>query len=373
MEAADRAALEQIIVGVSAPIEALRDQIRALTRWPLRSVLVIGETGSGKELVPRALLACSPHTQGRLEVFNCPAIAQDHLESELLGTTRGAFPGAVERAGAAERADGGVLFLDEVGAMPLHHQAKVLRLLESGEGRRLGASRDYRVKVSVVAATHDDLAAAVRGGRFRQDLYYRLVQDAVLRVPPLRERREDIPLLARHLLRDLPGTRRLAREADRPLLEHAWPGNVRELRAVLSGAARLAGAPLLRAEHVRAALERIATPLAPGPDSDAPPATSASFYRATRDLRRVLLIEAFEASGGNQTLAGLRLGLQGARPPGTALDLRTRKLAHRKFAYWWKRLVVREGARPSVDLSAPDRACAGRADRSPERLRATAS
>jgi two-component system NtrC family response regulator len=338
---------ESLILGCSPAVRELRREIREIAQLPLRSVLVTGETGVGKDLVAPALLACSAHPDGRLEVFNCPAIPADHLESEFFGTTRGAYPGAVDRAGAAERAHGGILFLDEIAAMPPVHQGKLLRFLESGEGRRLGAVRSYRVRVTLVAASNEDLPSAICQRRFREDLYYRLVQDAVLRVAPLRERLEDIPVLAEFFLGELSGDRRLAAGALERLRAHHWPGNVRELRAVVRSAARLSRGNTLGAEEVSRALERIPHSAAPGfrsgprlqPES-ATPGPPTSFRLATHRLQRRLLIDALDAAGGNQTLAGMLLGMHAHRDGRVCnLDLRARKLAHRKFRYWWRRLV----------------------------------
>jgi DNA-binding NtrC family response regulator len=315
----------------------LRRQLAELARSRLRSVLVLGETGVGKDRVARALCAAAPHLYPRLEVFNCPAVPHDHLESELFGTTRGAYPGAVERPGLVERVDGGLLFLDEIGSMTAAHQAKVLRFLESGEARRLGGVRGYRVRVAVVAAAQAGLADDVAEGRFRPDLYYRLVQDAVLRVPPLRERPEDLPLLARALLGDMPGAPPLDPGALRRLQRHGWPGNVRELRAVLAMAARRARSAVA-VRDVEAALAALAAP-----NRSALPASAASFYERTHDLRRELLVDALRVCGGNQTRAGVMLGLHGG---GQGLDLRARKRAHRKFRYWWERLVEPPAAAP---------------------------
>jgi arginine utilization regulatory protein len=200
---------------------------------------------------------------GRLVVFNCPATPVDHLESELFGTTRGAFTGALDRPGAAEQASSGLLVLDEIGAMALVHQAKILRLLENREARRLGAVESYCVQASFAALTNEDPGDAVRTGRLREDLYYRLAQDAVLRVPSLRERLEDVPLLAQLALDEM-GAFALTPAAIGALEEHPWPGNVRELRAVVRTAARLAireaggaGPCQLQQAHVEMALAKI--------------------------------------------------------------------------------------------------------------------
>ncbi len=342
--------LERIILGRSEAIEALRREITCLALSPIHSLLVEGETGVGKDLVSRALLAASTSLHGELEVFNCPAIPVDHLESELFGTTRGAYPGAVDRPGAVERADGGLLMLDEIGAMPLAHQGKLLRLLESGEGRRLGARQAYRVKVGFVAATNEDLRCAIGEGRFRQDLFYRLVQDAVLRVPPLRERLEDVELLADRFLAELPPPPALSRAARDRLCEHHWPGNVRELRAVLRSASRLARGGHVAAAEIEAALARISGPSALDPGRQAVASAGNSlagdFHDVTQALRRRLLIEALQAAQGNRTEAGVLLGLhlrRGERRQHDAVDrpdLAARKLAHRKFDYWWHRLAA---------------------------------
>jgi transcriptional regulator with PAS, ATPase and Fis domain len=251
---------ERLILGRSPSIRRLREEIEELARTPLGCVLVVGETGVGKDLVPRALHAASPHLPGPLVVFNCPAVPTDHLESELFGTTRGAFTGALDRAGAAEYARDGLLVLDEIGSMAPVHQAKILRLLENREARRLGGTEPYPVRASFAASTNEDPGEAVRAGRLREDLYYRLAQDGVLRIPPLRERLEDLPLIAQACL-DERGAFALTPAGLALLEDHSWPGNVRELRAVVRTAARLTGRPQgpasLEPEHVERALQQL--------------------------------------------------------------------------------------------------------------------
>jgi DNA-binding NtrC family response regulator len=337
-------AIEAILLGDTPAIREVRQELLALADTPARSVLVTGETGVGKDLVPHALLAARFGGGAPLEVFHCPAVPADHLESELFGTLRCAYPGAADRAGAAERAADGILFLDEIAAMSLLHQAKVLRLLENREARRLGASRGYHMSALVVAATNEDLGEAVRCGTFRVDLYHRLVQDGVIRLPPLRARLADVELLGTRFLEELPGPPRLAADGVAALHAHRWPGNVRELRAVVRTAARL-GEGIVDARSVRRALERIGAPqLGAEPDR-----SSASFRDATEGLRRKLLIDALESAGGNQTVAGFLLGMHrrvdGGAPATVelgALALAERKRAHRKFTYWWQRLVEPE-------------------------------
>ncbi len=202
------------------------------------AVIITGETGAGKELVAQALHDESARSDGPYAVVNCTAISEQLLESELFGHERGAFTGAVrEHRGYFERADGGSLFLDEVGDMPLQTQSKLLRVLEDGRVQRVGGERNHQVDVRVIGATNVPLEQAVAENRFRSDLYHRL---AVLRIhlPPLRERVEDIPLLAELFLQQFnvkygKGVQRLTGEAERLLQAYLWPGNVRELRNVL--------------------------------------------------------------------------------------------------------------------------------------------
>ena len=202
------------------------------------TVLVMGETGTGKELVAEALHEHSPRKSGPFVVLDCGAIPANLMESETFGHERGAFTGATAaHAGAFERAHGGTLFLDEIGELPLEMQPKLLRALERKEIRRVGGAKMLQVNIRVVAATNRDLAVEVNKGRFREDLYYRLAV-AHLAVPPLRERREDIPLLVEHILAQLPQGREHAPRAETIELmkRHEWPGNVRELRNVLERA-----------------------------------------------------------------------------------------------------------------------------------------
>jgi transcriptional regulator with PAS, ATPase and Fis domain len=203
------------------------------------AVTVLGETGTGKELVAQALHARSPRRDGPFIPVNCAAIPESLMESELFGHEKGAFSGAErQRKGAFEEADQGTLFLDEIGEMPLDLQAKLLRSLESGEVKRVGSSRPIHVHVRVVSATHRDLRAQVRAGKFREDLYYRLAVIPIA-VPPLRARQGDVRALAQRFL-DAAAPRglqlRWSEEALRRLEGHDWPGNVRQLRNVVQRA-----------------------------------------------------------------------------------------------------------------------------------------
>ncbi|MCX7040991.1 MAG: sigma-54 dependent transcriptional regulator [Spirochaetes bacterium] len=214
-------------------------------------VLVRGESGTGKELVARALHRVSPRCDRPLVAVNCGALPEALLETELFGSEKGAFTDAVSRPGSFERADGGTLFLDEVGELSPRAQTGLLRVLEEKELTRVGGSRPIPVDARVVSATNTDLKAEVREGGFREDLYWRL---AVLpiRVPPLRDRKEDIPLLAAHFLA-LRGQQRasIAADARDRLIAHPWPGNIRELRNVMERAALSAGGETIRARDIQ--------------------------------------------------------------------------------------------------------------------------
>lgn len=296
--------------------------------------------------MPWAILSSSPHLSRSLEVVDCSAVSANHLEAELFGSKPGAHPGSVDRVGALERADGGILFFDEIAEMTPDHQGTVLRLVESWEGRRLGVTQPHVVGLSVIAATSQDLRALVARGEFREDLYYRLVQDGIIRVPPLRERLDDIPILARAFLAELPGSWKIEARACAALRERPWPGNVRQLRAVIRRAAHCASGARLSAQAVREAYRLIAVPTSHGLGANPAHPHGGSFDAATSALRRRMVVEALAACGGNQTLAGLQLGFHLARYGDSSNpELAARKLAHRKFRYWWARLVDGDGER----------------------------
>ncbi|ATB37359.1 sigma-54-dependent Fis family transcriptional regulator [Cystobacter fuscus] len=223
------------LIGNDASVKQLVELIQRVAPSSA-AVAILGESGTGKELVARALHECSQRSDKAFIPVNCAAISKELIESELFGHEKGSFTGATNaRKGAFEEADGGTLFLDEIGELPLDLQAKLLRALENGEIKRVGASRPVNVDVRVVAATNRDLLSSVREGRFREDLYYRLCV-VPLHLPPLRSRRGDILPLAEHFLRMYSPrgqTVRLSQTAIDRLQQHAWPGNIRELRNVV--------------------------------------------------------------------------------------------------------------------------------------------
>lgn len=220
------------------------------------SVLLLGESGTGKELVARAVHEASPRAGGPLVAVECASLTETLFESELFGHERGAFTGAnAAKPGLVESASGGTLFFDEVGDIPLPMQVKLLRLLESGTYRRVGSTELRRTDVRIVSATHRDLQSMVADGRFREDLYYRLSTFPIC-LPALRERAEDIPLLAAALLDRVAPRRRLSlsRDATLRLREHLFPGNVRELRNVLERAALLCDGQVIHRANIERAL-----------------------------------------------------------------------------------------------------------------------
>ncbi|WP_263380175.1 sigma-54 dependent transcriptional regulator [Granulicella paludicola] len=254
VDAAGPTAAVDDMIGESTPIKELARLIR-LVAPRSTTVLIEGETGTGKELVAQALHRLSPRAKKPLVVLNCAAIPEALLEAELFGHARGAFTGAVQsRTGRIEAADGGTLFLDEIGEMPLGLQAKMLRFLQSGELQRVGENELIHVNVRIIAATHQHLEKRAAEGAFRLDLYHRLAVFP-LEVPALRDRCDDIALLAEHFLellgRDAP-RKRLSASALEVLKSHNWPGNVRELAHVLERGTILAGdSAVLRVEEIR--------------------------------------------------------------------------------------------------------------------------
>jgi two-component system response regulator AtoC len=266
------------------------------------TVLVTGESGAGKELVARAIHRRSKRT-GPFVAVNCGAIPENLLESELFGHKKGAFTDAVQdRRGLFEEANGGSLFLDEIGELPLALQVKLLRVLEDEKIRRLGETRDLQVDVRIVAATHRDLSSETKAGRFREDLFYRL-NVLLIHCPALRDRREDIPLLIEHFLarnnaRLGTSIRGLDTEARRLLYEYAWPGNVRELENTIERAMVLTEGDMITAadlpERVREARDPVQMQLASG---------ELSVKKTMRIIEEILIRRALQKTKGNRTRA----------------------------------------------------------------------
>lgn len=243
------------LYGRSLPIRQLASLVQRVAASDA-TVLILGETGTGKERVARAIHSLSPRSRERFVAVNCAAIPADLLESELFGYAKGAFTGAArERAGLFEEADQGTLFLDEIGEMRPSLQAKLTRAAEERSVRRLGEANERALDVRLVAATHRDLEAMVKAGTFREDLWYRL-NVAVVRVPPLRARKDDVELLATHFLRERAALSPQARgsaftpEAMEALKSYAWPGNVRQLRSAVERASIESGDPELNVHHL---------------------------------------------------------------------------------------------------------------------------
>jgi two-component system response regulator AtoC len=300
------------LVGPSEAMQSVLRQVRKLAPQPT-TVLITGESGTGKELVARALHDLSPRAACPFVAVNCGAIPGELIESEIFGHVKGAFTDAVRnKKGLAAEADGGTLFLDEVGELPLAMQVKLLRFLQEEEVRPVGDNRSIKVDVRVVAATARDLSRAVAAGQFREDLYYRL--DVVgIRLPPLRERPEDVEPLARHFLVRLAALRpdlprlELSDGAREALLAWRWPGNVRELRHALERAVVLADGPVIREEDLPDAVR--AGPPAVAATAPAAADGSLSVKRATRELEERLIRAALERTGGNRTRAAELLEL----------------------------------------------------------------
>ena len=268
------------------------------------TLLIQGESGTGKELIAQAVHQASPRAPRPFVAVNCGAVPEALLESELFGHVRGAFTGAIaSKLGLFEEAHGGTLFLDEVGEMPAALQVKLLRVLQSGEFRRLGATQALTTDVRVLAATNRDLVEMVRQGRFRDDLFYRLNVIRVV-VPPLRERREDIPALAEHFLARSAGKLnrelRLSAEAVERLLRYPWPGNVRELENAIERAAILARGATVSPDdlppHVAAGLELGPSPALPRQITLA-------------EAERIHILQTLERFGGNHSSAAEALGI----------------------------------------------------------------
>jgi two-component system response regulator AtoC len=311
-------ALGKAIVGHSPAMRRLLDAVGRVAPKDV-TVLVRGETGTGKELVAGLLHAESRRSSGPLVRFNCAAIPGELAEAELFGQVRGAFTGAsAARRGFFAEADGGTLVLDEVGELPMGVQAKLLRALQEGEIQPVGASRVEKVDVRVVASTNRDLEAESKAGRFREDLYYRLAVVELV-VPPLREHREDIPLLVEEFIRrwrDRFGAEdvRFSPELVEALARAEWPGNVRQLENAVARLVALAPAGEIPASAWndgggRSAVASTGVPWAPQAEAEVPPDGAPSLREHLEAVERGLIAKTLHATNGNQSEAARRLGL----------------------------------------------------------------
>ena len=306
----NRALKEQIqkdsqFESILAKSQAMNDIFKTITKIAdfKTTVLVQGESGVGKELVARAIHARSSRKNHPFVAINCGAIPENLLESELFGHKKGAFTDAqADRRGLFEEADGGTLFLDEIGELPLNLQVKLLRALQEETIRRLGESKDIKIDVRIVTATHRDLAAEAKAGRFREDLYYRINVLPIV-IPPLRQRKEDINLLVDHFTtrnNARLGTqiRAITADARKLLLEYAWPGNVRELENTIERAMVLCDGDVIDAhdlpERLRDALDPVQVQLASG---------ELSVKKTTAVIEEILIRRALQKTRGNRTRA----------------------------------------------------------------------
>jgi transcriptional regulator with PAS, ATPase and Fis domain len=269
------------------------------------TVVLLGETGTGKDVLAHAIHNVSPRASSPFVVFDCAAAQPSLIESELFGHEKGAFTGAVSaRSGVFERAHQGTLFIDEIGEMPLDLQPKLLRAIEARRVQRLGGTGDRPFDVRIVAATNRDLGKQVESGRFRQDLYFRL-STAILRVPPLRDRLDDIPDLVAHFLSQEGKTMTVTPSALALLRGHPWPGNARELKNVIHAAATLADGKELDVKDLVFFQSSDPGPPAMTPASSGVVATGQSL----KEQEKAAIQHALEAHGGNRTHAARSLGI----------------------------------------------------------------
>lgn len=321
MEALNVAKGTPVSEGLVGRSVTFRDMLELATRvGPSNAtVLLLGESGTGKELVARAVHEASKRSQSPLVVVECASLTETLFESELFGHERGAFTGAnTAKAGLVESASGGTLFLDEVGDIPLSMQVKLLRLLESGTYRRVGGTELRRSDIRVISATHRDLQAMVASGRFREDLYYRLSAFPI-GLPPLRERADDIPLLANALLARVADGRtlHLSQQALDRLTAYAFPGNIRELRNVLERAALLCDGDVVDLHHIERSLStdaRRALPASASPGSPVAPAPAvspeaSSEGRSLREVENQVLMAHLQHHQGSRAELAAKLGI----------------------------------------------------------------
>lgn len=310
---------EQIITRSPEMIRQIeRARRAAATRSP---VLVVGETGTGKELIVQSIHQSSPRRQGAFIAQNCAAIPSSLLEGILLGTVRGAFTGAEDRPGLFELADGGTLFLDEIHAMPVDLQAKLLRVLEDGVVRRVGDTRLRPVDVRIIVATNENPVTSVREGHLRKDLYFRINVVTIV-LPPLRKRREDIPLLVRHFIQSYnrqfgTGVVGISPQVKAIFDQHYWSGNVRELKHLIEGAMNLVEGELIEQDHLPEQLDWLDESSLSEVSIDC----SKPLRQVLDEVEKQMIQDALKYCGGNIRQAALRLGI-----PRQTLQYKLKKL-----------------------------------------------
>ena len=309
-EALGRMEAQELFPDIVAPSPALRAVLGLVKKIaPTDStVLILGESGTGKELVARNIHSHSRRADKPFVAINCAGIPEGLLESELFGHEKGAFTGAYARKiGKLEAADGGTVFLDEIADMPMTTQAKILRALQEREIERVGGTRPIPVDIRVLAATNKDLARMVKEGAFREDLFFR-INVFSFRLPPLRERSEDIPLLATHLLQQIKPGAALAPPALAALTAYPWPGNVRELKNAVEAAAALAG-DVIGPEHLNAGV-RLQAEFNPPINADSAGRSFRNLDERLAALEKALILDALGKTGGVQVRAAALLGIK---------------------------------------------------------------
>jgi transcriptional regulator with PAS, ATPase and Fis domain len=318
------------IIGQHDSIRKLLQQIRNVAKSPT-NVIIYGETGTGKELVAKTIHYLSPRKDGPFVAVNSTAIPENLVESEFFGIEAGVATGVKKHAGYFEQAEGGTMFIDEIGDMPLSSQAKILRVLQERSFRRVGGTKEISVDVRIIVATNKNLEQEIRSGNFREDLYFRL-NVLELRLPPLRSRRDDIPLLANHFIKKYEERlgikiKGISTSAMRRLLEYDWPGNIRELENEIERAITLSGEnALIQPEDLSPKI------LGAAPLFDAPnPASAATLREAVDNLERHLISEALEKYHWNKSKVAGKLGLSrlGLQKKIDRLKIQNRGLAAR--------------------------------------------
>ncbi len=312
----EREPARSLLIGESRPMQQIMEKIRLVAQRRC-TVLITGETGTGKELVARSIHAASSRGNAPLVSVNCSALPETLLEAELFGHVKGAFTGAMhQRIGRFEQANHGTIFLDEIGDMPISLQSKLLRVLQEREFQRLGSSETVRVDVRVIAATNSNLKDLVQQGKFREDLYYRL-NVVPIATPPLRERQSDVRILVRHFIEkicreeQLP-IKRISEETLHRLAQHDWPGNVRELENAVENAIVLSGdrSDLFPSDFPLPRRKLAAAPPGAEPAVIAVPDQGLDFESTVGYIERNILEQALKKTGGNKKLAAEMLGLK---------------------------------------------------------------